>query len=141
MRIILVLLAFSFVGSSAFGQCKSFTKNTCRPELTPFIANENYNSTLLVPGDEAEINLTFYEGQEYRLLVCSHPVLGSVNYRVFDDKKNQLFSSTEKENQRFFDFKVKATQQFTVKVNVPVKETPTELIHEGCVTVMVGYKE
>jgi hypothetical protein len=141
MRLLLISFALLLTCTSVFGQCKSFTKNSCRPELAPFIANENYNSTLLIPGDEAEINLTFYEGQEYRLLFCNHPVLGPVSFRVFDDKKNQLFSSDEKENQRFFDFKTQATQQLTVKVTVPVKASATELIHEGCVTVMVGYKE
>lgn len=141
MRIILTTLLISIATTASFGQCKSFTKNVCRPELTPYIANENFNSTMLIPGDEAEINLTFYEGQEYRLLVCGHPVLGNIDYRVYDDKKTQLFASTDKEGEKFFDFKVQATQQLTVRVNVPVKESATELIHEGCVSIMVGYKE
>jgi hypothetical protein len=141
MRLLLITFVLLLAGNGVFGQCKSFTKNNCRPDLAPFIANENYNSTLLVPGDEAEINLTFYAGQEYRLLFCNHPLLGTVSFRVFDDKKNQLFSSDEKDNKRFFDFKTQATQQLTVRVNVPLKASATELIHEGCVTVMVGYKE
>jgi len=109
--------------------------------LEDYIPNENFNSTMLVPGDEAELKLTFYGGQEYRLLVCSHPVLGELNFTVLDKKKNELYSRTDPEENNYFDFRLESTQQFRVKVNVPVKENPNDLIHEGCVSIMVGYKE
>lgn len=141
MRTLFILLLAIGVTGQAYSQCKSFTKNTCRPVLEEFIPNENYNSTLLVPGDEAELNLTFFGGQEYRLLVCSHPLLGDVKFTVFDDQKNELFAQRDGEDKNYFDFKPEATQKLKVRINVPVNDNPNELIHEGCVTVMVGYRE
>lgn len=137
----LTIITFLLLSVSAFGQCKSFTKNTCRPMLEDFIPNENFNSTMLVPGDEAELKLTFYGGQEYRLLVCGHPVLGELDFTVMDKKKNELFTRSHEEDKNYFDFRPESTQQLIVKVNVPVRDNPNELIHEGCVSIMVGYKE
>lgn len=141
MRTILLFCLSMLLYTSVFGQCKSFTKNTCRPVLEDFIPNENFNSTMLVPGDEAELKLTFYGGQEYRLLVCGHPVLGELQFTVLDNKKNELYARRDGEQNNYFDFKLESTQQFRIKVNVPVKDNPNELIHEGCVSIMVGYKE
>lgn len=141
MRILIFICLSTMLSTAAFGQCKSFTKNTCRPMLEDYIPNENFNSTMLVPGDEAELKLTFYGGQEYRLLVCSHPVLGELNFTVLDKKKNELYARTEADQNNYFDFRLENTQQFRVRVNVPVKENPNDLIHEGCVSIMVGYKE
>lgn len=137
----IAFISFLFLTANVFGQCKSFTKNTCRPMLEDFIPNENFNSTMLVPGDEAELKLTFYGGQEYRLLVCGHPVLGDLHFTVMDKKKNELFSRTEGSQDQYFDFRPESTQQILVKVNVPVQDNPNDLIHEGCVSIMVGYRE
>ena len=61
-----------------------------------YIQNDNYNSAILIPGDEAQLMLTFLAGQEYRLLVCSHPVLGDVTYEIFDANGKRLFDSRKK---------------------------------------------
>lgn len=126
---------------NVFSQCKSFSKNTCMPQMQPYVSNENYNSTTLVAGDDAELNITFYEGQEYRLLVCAHPILENVEFQVSDASKKQLFSSTENNNTNVFDFKMESTQQLTVRISVPLQENPNALVHEGCVTIITGHKE
>lgn len=141
MRTFVITFLSVLITSAGFAQCKSFTKNTCRPILEDFIPNENFNSTMLVPGDEAELKLTFYGGQEYRLVVCGHPVLGDVHFTVLDNKKNELYARRDGDQNNYFDFKLESTQQFRVLVNVPSKDSPNELIHEGCVSIMIGYKE
>lgn len=141
MKTLIIVWASLLLATAGFAQCKSFTKNTCRPLLEDFIPNENFNSTLLVPGDEAELKLTFYGGQEYRLVVCGHPLLGDVQFTVLDNKKNELFARRDGEQKNFFDFRLESTQQFRVLVNVPLQDNPNELIHEGCVSIMVGYRE
>jgi hypothetical protein len=124
-----------------FGQCKSFSKNTCMPQMAPYVPNENYNSTTLVAGDDAELNITFYEGQEYRLLVCAHPILEKVEFKLIDASSKQIYSSAENKDSNFFDFKMESTQQMTVKISVPLQENSNALIHEGCVTIITGHKE
>ncbi|NNE54919.1 MAG: hypothetical protein HKN32_02785 [Flavobacteriales bacterium] len=87
--------------------------------------------------------MTFYSDKEYRLLVCGHPVLGDIEYEVLDTDEELIFASKDssEENANIFDFKVATTQQLIVRIRVPEHDNPSALVHEGCVSVMVGSKE
>ena len=124
-------------------QCRSFTKKKCLPELEGYVQNDNFNSAVLIPGDEAELLLTFYAGKEYRLLVCGHPVLGDLEFEVLDTDDEVIYTNVDDENEADakFDFKVATTQQLIVRIRVPEAESTSTLIHEGCVSVMSGSKE
>ena len=136
---IILLLTLGLFATNADAQCRSFTKKNCLTELEGYIQNDNYNSAILIPGDEAELMLTFLAGQDYRLVVCSHPVLGEVTYEIFDSRGKTLFDSRKGEsNETHVDFSVETTQQLQVKVQVP--STETAIMHEGCVTVIMGSK-
>lgn len=141
LKIILPLLLMLPLASNA--QCRSFTKKRCLPQLEGYIQNDNFNSAVLIPGDEAELLLTFYAGKEYRLLVCGHPVLGDLQFEVLDTDEQLIYSNDGKEGeaQSSFDFKVASTQQLIVRIRVPDTDSPSTLLHEGCVSVMVGSKE
>lgn len=141
LKIILPLLLMLPLASNA--QCRSFTKKRCLPQLEGYIQNDNFNSAVLIPGDEAELLLTFYAGKEYRLLVCGHPVLGDLQFEVLDTDEQLIYSNDGKtgEAQSGFDFKVASTQQLIVRIRVPDTDSPSTLLHEGCVSVMVGSKE
>lgn len=134
---LILLMAFGLLATTAQAQCRAFTKKNCMSELDGYIQNDNYNSAILIPGDEAELMLTFLAGQDYRLVVCSHPVLGEVTYEIFDGRGKTLFDSRKGEsNETHVDFSVETTQQLQVKVQVP--STETAIMHEGCVTVIMG---
>ena len=78
-------------------------------------------------------------GQNYRLIVCSHPVLGEVAYEINDASGKRIFDSRKNEpDVNYVDFKVETTQQLQIHVQVP--ESKTAIMHEGCVTVLVGSK-
>ena len=136
---LILLLAFGLFATTADAQCRSFTKKNCLSSLDGYIQNDNYNSAILIPGDEAELMLTFLAGQDYRLIVCSHPVLGEVAYEINDGRGKRLFESSKSEpDVNYVDFKVETTQQLQIHVQVP--ESKTAIMHEGCVTVLVGSK-
>lgn len=136
LTLLLVLLSPVFVSA----QCRSFTKKKCRPQLTPYVHNGQMNSAVLFPGDKADIMLTFYSGQKYRLLVCAQEQLGDVTYRVMDVDRNEVYNSKDKD-QSEFDFKVASTQQLIVEVNVPESETTHDMDYQGCVSILVGFSE
>ena len=90
-------------------------KKNCLSSLDGYIQNDNYNSAILIPGDEAELMLTFLAGQDYRLIVCSHPVLGEVAYEINDASGKRLFDSRKNEpDVNHVDFKVETTQQLQI---------------------------
>ncbi|MBK6539854.1 MAG: hypothetical protein IPG10_00925 [Flavobacteriales bacterium] len=125
---------------AAQAQCRSFAKNKCVPELAPYKFNESFNAAQLAPGEEAEVNLTFFSGQEYRVMVCTHPILGEVNWKLMDASNKILFESMADAPKRFFDLRMANTQQLKVHVWVPSKPK-TDMVHVGCVAIMVGFKE
>jgi len=134
--IVALVLTMPLAGDA---QCRAFTKNRCLPLLDGYVQNDNYNSAMLVPGDEAELLLTFYGGKEYRLAVCAHPILGTVDYEITDTSGESVFKGNSESSGKF-DFKMANTQQLIVKLRVPVQQT-TVSNHEGCVSVMIGSKE
>lgn len=126
--------------ASAAAQCRSFAKNKCVPELAPFKFNETFNAAQLSPGEEAEVNLTLFSGQEYRVLVCAHPILGEVNWKLVDAHNKVVFESLADEPKTHFDLKAASTTQMKVVVWVPNKGS-NDMVHVGCVGILLGFKE
>jgi hypothetical protein len=137
LRIFLPLVLMMPLISDA--QCRAFTKNQCLPMLEGYVQNDNYNSAMLVPGDDAELLMTFYGDKEYRLVVCSHPILGSVDFEITDTGGESIFKGNTAATTTF-DFKMANTQQLIVKLKVP-EQGGGMIAHEGCVSVMAGSKE
>ncbi len=133
------LLSFPFSGLKA--QCNTFVKKKCLPNIQPFTSNGQMNTSTLSAGQSATMSLTFYSGQDYRLLICSQDILGEVTFKVIDVNKKVIFDSKENNAPDFWDFKVKSTQQFTVEVDVPPSESTNSIVPSGCVSVMVGFKK
>ncbi len=121
-------------------QCKGFTKKKCIPELGEYVFNGQLNTAVLTRGEEAELMLSFYSGQKYRMYVCAEEQLGEVEYEIMDIDRNIIYRSKEKENQ-LFDFKVPSTQQLILHVIVPGEGTKHALEFQGCVSILVGFIE
>jgi len=138
------IVSIFFIYNDSFAQCKSFTKKRCLPLLSPYIHNGQLNSATLMTGEKAELFMTFYSGQEYRLSVCSQPVFENVEFRVLDKNRKQLYSSKD-HNSINWDFYMSTTQQLFVEVSVPTSANKTkmvaEMIESGCVSVLVGFKQ
>lgn len=135
----IILFAALLIPLGMNAQCRSFTKKTCRPQIDPYIHNGQMNSATLYPEDKADIMLTFYSGQDYRLIVCSEGQLGDVHYKVTDLDKKVMYDSKQS-GSNLFDFKVTSTRQLIVTVEVPESENTHDLDFNGCVSVMVGFK-
>ena len=125
---------------NTFAQCKGFVKKQI-PRLAPFIHNGQINSSVLLSGDHAELTLTFYAGQTYRIMVAAQEVLCNTYFVMKDSNKGQLFSSKDQGKLDYWDFTVESTQQFTIEVVVPDNDAPSGLVPSGCVSVLVGFKQ
>ena len=139
-RIVLIGTLALLPTIGTFAQCKGFVKKQI-PKLSPLIHNGQVNSSVLLSGDQAELTLTFYSGQTYRVLVSSQEVLGDVYFVMKDARKTQLFSSKDQGKFDYWDFSVESTQQITVQVIVPNIDTPSGLVPSGCVSILVGFKQ
>ncbi len=136
-----VFIVFVGLSNWSYGQCTSFTKKQGFPALAPFIHNGQLTSTKFMPGDEAEIEMTFNAENDYRVLVLWQEVLGDVIFKILDKNKKELYVSKPGEKLPFWDFRVNSTQQLTVVINVPKQaDTSTKITPQGCVSILVGFK-
>ena len=139
-----IFLLFTAIGmvTQADAQCKRFTQKNCLPALSPYTNNGQINSTTLHEGDSASMNMTFYSLLEYRLMVCTHPVLGEgAFFRVKDDGGEILYSS-EGKSPNYWDFRVNSTQDLRIDVVIPEdQERVTDMPPSGCVSIVLGFKE
>ena len=141
-RLLLPLALLLAMPMAGMAQCRSFVKNKCQVAMLPYRFNETFNAAQLAPGEEAEVDLTFFSGQDYRLLICAHPILGEVNWKLVDGTGQSLFESNAANPKNSFDFKVATTQQLKVLIDVPEKQgSGNEMINVGCVGILVGFKE
>ncbi|MDZ4822775.1 MAG: hypothetical protein SH856_04905 [Flavobacteriales bacterium] len=135
-----LLLIATALPLATFAQCRSFTKSNCLPVLQGYVQNDNYNSAVLVPGDEAELLLTFYAGKDYRIVVCAQPRIGDVDYEITDTNQELIHRGNTRDT-NIFDFRMATTQQLIVRIQVPELTHETAIVPDGCVAVMVGYKQ
>ncbi|NOZ46583.1 MAG: hypothetical protein GXO79_07345 [Chlorobi bacterium] len=134
-----IYLLISTLPILGYSQCKSFTKQVCMPKLDPYIYNGQLNSAILNEGDIAELVLTFYGGQDYRIAVCSEEEIGNVQFKLLDTDRNPIFDNAEQEYADYWDFKCNSTQQIIVEVTVPESDGVDSSIKNGCVSILVGF--
>jgi hypothetical protein len=108
--------------------------------LEGYVVNESFNAARLMPGDEAEVDLTFFGGQDYRLVVCGQANLPKVEFQVLDKDKIVVFDNREKGLAEYFDFRMAGTQNLTVRLKVPGKSSASGMTAQGCVALLVGRK-
>ena len=135
----LIILLSLLIPLGINGQCRRFSKKNCRPLVYPYMHNGQMNSAVLFPGDSADIMLTFYSKQQYRLVVCSEEQLGDVSYKISDTERNVIFDS-KTSDEKIFDFNVESTQQLVISVTVPESKNTHDIDFQGCVAILVGFK-
>jgi hypothetical protein len=104
-----------------------------------YVPGESFNAAKLFPGDMAEVDMTFYSGVDYRLLICSHEVLGDVRFQLSDEEGEVLYDNADHEFKPNFDFRLEGTQTLKLKLTVPENEDAT-LKPQGCVAILLGRK-
>ncbi|MFT6996789.1 MAG: hypothetical protein ACJAQ4_000532 [Cryomorphaceae bacterium] len=139
MKKLLIILFAAVQTSLAMGQCRTFVKNNCGDALEGFIPGESFNAVKLFPGDAAEVEMTFYSEVDYRLLVCSHEMLGDVNFQLVDKDGEVIYDNADREYSEFFDFRLEGTRTFGLKIKVP-EQTDSSINPQGCVAILLGRK-
>ncbi|NEN23875.1 hypothetical protein G3O08_10220 [Cryomorpha ignava] len=134
---LILSLAGLLIFSSAYSQCRTFVKTSCAEAMGEYIPSENFNGAKLSPGDMAEVKMTFYAGEKYRLLICSHPMIGNVDFQVLDKDGVTLYNNTEDNQSDHFDFSLLGTQELTIVLKVS-PDNKSALNPQGCVAILIG---
>jgi len=138
-KYIILVFALTCIPSLAFSQCNEFTKKDCIPLLDPYTFNGQLNNTVLSEGETAELQLTFYADQEYRVLVAGEDHIGKIRFQLLDVEYNILYDNKDESYTKFWDFSVESTDDFIVRVIVDQNDNPDD-IQSGCVSMLVGFR-
>lgn len=96
------------------------------------------NNAAVSPGESVSLNMVFYSGHDYRLVLCADEHLGEVEWTVETSKGEILFNNLENDNTLYWDFTMKKTSRFVIRVNIPGEDDEEAL--DGCVALSVGLK-
>lgn len=135
----LLIFYFFALPSILLAQCNEYTKKECIPQLTPYTFNGQLNNTVLSEGETAELQLTFYKDQEYRILVEGENNLGKIQFQLFDTDYNLLYDNSDEDHTKLWDFMVESTDDFIIRILVP-ENNHKEKIESGCVSILVGFR-
>ncbi|PZX20329.1 hypothetical protein LX69_00326 [Breznakibacter xylanolyticus] len=121
---------------NTMSQCLDFAKKTASSQMSPYVADGNYNACDMREGETAEMYKTFFEGQSYRLIVAKAPNLPPVYIRVVDKNGAVLFDNQKMNYTHSWDFKVQSTQMLVVQIKVLDQKKATK--EHGCVGILFG---
>ena len=137
-NILLITLALTQV-TLAMGQCKGFVKKNCGEAMGDYVPGESFNAAKLFPGDVAEVDMTFISEVDDRLLICSHEMLGDIQFQLSDEEGEVLYDNADHDFKESFDFRMEGTQTMKLKLMVPENED-SKINPQGCVAILLGRK-
>lgn len=138
--LLLALLFSAALVNDSVAQCsKTWVRKKCIPKISPFIHNGQMNTTQLKEGGKTQTTVTFYSGQDYRILVCAEETLENVTFVVSDMNGKVIFDSKQHNNTDVWDFKVKTTTEMRIEVDAGRNEGGDGSA-TGCVSILIGFK-
>lgn len=142
LKIFLPVFAVLLLAGTAnlSGQCKSFAKKVCLPELGAYVHDGNYHAAVLVEGEEAELYKTFYSDMKYRVAIVGEENLSNIEFKVLDASKNVIYSNKDASFAKTWDFELQSSQQLKLVIKVPERSKSGETPASGCVSIMFGFK-
>lgn len=128
-------IAFMWLSTAAYAQCDDAAK-ACEKYI-----NENYISdgqayrALLTGADIAEFQTTLFGGNVYRIAACTGDTNGVLVFRIYDQDRNVLFSSSDFASAPYWDFALENTMLVTIEASLD--ETR---LKSGCAVLVIGFK-
>jgi|SRR5690554_3671270 len=144
MKKLKLLVLFTFILGiqyQAFSQCRNFTKRNCLEELTPYISNGQLNAATMVAGEQAEINLNFHKNLSYRLIICADSYFEGLKYQLVDETGTIFTEDTLKGLSSITDIEVSESSNLKLLIETPKRESTTGIVRNGCVSILIGFKE
>jgi hypothetical protein len=167
-RINLRALAWAVILPAALGtaraqsDCTDFHRFNCERSGDPrFKQNGQSRSALVKVGEETELNIIVYRGQDYRITLCHNDkVLGKElavrlveKFRVpkgtgpdgkptYEEVEKSLWSNTEHEMAQQIEFSCTATKRIAIEVNAPgaaERKGRNADLDIGCVGILIEH--
>ncbi|MFQ3579722.1 MAG: hypothetical protein SNJ71_06255, partial [Bacteroidales bacterium] len=75
-----------------------------------------------------------------RVAICGDSKLPPIEFQILDSDRNVLFSNKEADFAKVWDFKLEASQQLIISIQVTSDDDKaSDVIARGCVAVLIGF--
>ena len=128
------LIVCFFIPIVSFSQ--TIENSPCDKYITAdYINDPQYYATPLNYGETKQFTITFIGGNIYRLAVASSTE-NNVQFLIYDQENNILFSNADFSYSPYWDFDVPSTLECTIKVSL----VSTQML-EDFASICIGFKQ
>lgn len=139
-----VLLISGFLGFQqiANAQCDSTAKLCSRHIIPPFMSDGQTYRALVLAGQNAEFQSTFFAGTTYRIAAASGLTDGNLIFSIYaydpaTGNRELIFTNSQHGNAAYWDFKVNTTVEVVIEASL----NPTSGKDSGCAVMLIGFKQ
>ncbi len=119
-------------------QCKRFVEKRCKVFWDDYVPNPQNILAELETGQTSELNMIFYRGHDYRVILCGEEHLGDLRFKILSSKGDVLFDNQEYDMTQEWDFTMSTTKRLIIEVTAP--GGGGDFVESGCVAVMIGLR-
>ncbi|NQY66570.1 MAG: hypothetical protein HRT72_02445 [Flavobacteriales bacterium] len=138
----IILAIFSFgINFNGYSQCDTIA-TLCEGNFSDnFVSDGQSYRALLLGEQNAEFHSTFYGGSTYRISGCTGLKNGNLEFSLFDEERNLLFSNKEfstdeYRNAPYWDFKIESTINCIIEARLN-----GDNLASGCAVLLIGFKQ
>jgi hypothetical protein len=135
MRFLVILFFSLFVPYILLAQCDDIARSSEQFFPNEYISDGQTYRALLIDDQTAEFSSVFFGGSTYRLSAYTGIEKGII-FRVLDQNRNVLFSSSDFDKVTYWDFEIENTLHCTIEAQLD----PT-VQNSGCAVLLIGFKE
>lgn len=119
----------------AFAQCDSTAHYAAQYMQKNFVSDGQSYRALLFDDQVAEFNTTFYGGSKYRIVAFAGMEKNQLQFSLYDQEGNQLFTNKEHENSNHWDFVIKDTMEGRIEARLDLTKQKS-----GCAVLLIGFE-
>lgn len=132
---ILIFLVFSVLCKVSFAQCDSTASYANQYMQKNFVSDGQSYRALLFDDQIAEFNTTFYGGSTYRIVAFAGLEKDQLQFTLFDEEGNELFTNKEHANSTYWDFKINSTIEGRIEAKLDLAKQKS-----GCAVLLIGFE-
>lgn len=129
-----ILVIVYFFNSGIVSAQTQISEKSCFDYMDSTYISDGQQYRALLNGDEvSEFNITFYGGNQYRIVACGADEDDNIVFTVYDQDHNLLFSNLDYDAIPYWDFKFTSTVNCTIeaKLNTNVKKSGIAMLYVG----------
>lgn len=132
---IFTILVLSFVVQKGFSQCDSTAFYAEKYLSSSYISDGQSYRALLFEDQIAEFNTTFYGGAKYRIVSFAGMERGQIQFTLFDEDNNVLFTNIDYTNSPYWDFEFESTMKCKIEAKLDLTKQKS-----GCAVLLIGFE-